>query len=844
MSVGHARGAIAAMLRLPRPRRYRPVWLGLGISAAVGLTGVALRPVHEAAVVGLALGAFGILVFASLLLGRLWMWIAAAFALGLGAGVIPLFGVLGFELALIVALFAAIMGADLGSALAREMQRHPARGVARSGWAGRTLARGAAIAAGLTIAIVLVPAVIAAIRGIWVPTCDWTFGLEAYALMPIATAALAGATGFALGVLVGPRRYFGAAVAQLPAIAVALAAFWRFYSEPPVFTYNAILGYFPGNLYDEHVQLGAALVWSRLEQLLWVIALIAVVAVRVDVPELRVRGSARPRGTRLHLVAIALACAAGGAALHTQSGALGYAIDAADIQDALGGRRETAHFIIYYADTPEVRADLDLIAADHELRYAQVVAQIGVAPARKLRSYYFASRAQKYRLFGARDVEMAKPWLHDIYLDHRSFPHGSLRHEIAHAIAAEFGDPIFGVAARRVLGVPALMSPALIEGLAVALDWPMGYDRPNPHEAVRAMHDLGRRPTLSRLFGLQFFSVSSAQGYTTAGSFLRFLLERHGPDKLRAVYRNGGDFEQAYGVSRDALEAEWSAMIASIILPDAQVAASAERFRGTSVFARPCPHATAARRERAWTAYGRGDRERAVALMRRVCKDIPEEPRHRIELGDFLFAGTPAERAEAERLWGVIASDGEGVTSSLRAQAYERLARLVGGRGDLARARELVARGLALPTDPNERRTLDGMAFALDHAGPAGPALRAYFFPAGIGIPGAQHALLAVAVEPALGLGHYLLGLQRANADDWLGAAEALERALARGLPGSAFTKNAARRLAIAAYRTGDLNRLSVAITVLSGSQMSSGDRLLAKDWLDRLAFDATGRPR
>nr|MDQ3370695.1 hypothetical protein [Myxococcota bacterium] len=527
--------------------------------------------------------------------------------------------------------------------------------------------------------------------------------------------------------------------------------------------------------------------------------------------------------------------------LHYYSGELGYSIDHGDIEEALGGRRETAHFVIYYSNTAEIEREIDLIAADHELRYAQVVAQIGIEPTRKLRSYYFADRDQKWQLFGARDVEMAKPWLGDIYLDHRSFPHGSLRHEIAHAIAREFGDPIFGVAARRVAGIPALMSPALIEGLAVALDWPMGYDRPNPHESVRAMQEMNRLPTLDQLFGLQFFSVSSARGYTTAGSFLRFLLDTHGPAKLRAVYRNGGDFEAAYGVPRGTLEGEWRAMLAAIVLPEAQVAASAERFRGTSVFARPCPHAIAARRERAFDSYGDGDRPKAVKLMRRVCKDAPEEPRYRLELGDLLFSGDPGDRSEAETVWTELATDAQGVTSSLRAQAYERIARMVGGRGDLERARALIATARTLPIEPVDRRTLDGMAFALDHEGPAGASLRAYFFPAGIGIPALQHALLATIAEPSLGLGHYLLGLQRANADDWVGAAVALDIALARGLPSIVFTKNAARRLAVAAFRSGDHNRLSVAITVLSGSQMTSGDRLLARDWLDRISFATNG---
>jgi hypothetical protein len=125
------------------------------------------------------------------------------------------------------------------------------------------------------------------------------------------------------------------------------------------------------------------------------------------------------------------------------------------------------------------------------------------------------------------------------------------------------------------------------------------------------------------------------------------------------------------------------------------------------------------------------------------------------------------------------------------------------------------------------------MAFALDHQGPAGAALRGYFF--GRAIPPRMYALTAVLGEPKLGLAHYLYGLQSAGTD-WATSAIELDLALAHGLPTLAFTKNAARRLAVAAYRTHDRNRLSLAITVLSGSNMASGDRLLAKDWLARLA--------
>jgi hypothetical protein len=834
MSGGHARTAITQMLRIPRPRRYRPLWIGFAIALLLG--GVAFGLGGIAGLVLLVLAGAGVVVFAALMLGRLWSWVAVAVGLGVGLGTVPLLGVLGFELAVVTSVVAAIMGADVGAALARQMQRELARAprIERFGFPLRTMARGLGTAVLLALAIIMIPAVIAAVRGIWIPTCDWLFGLESYLALPIVTCILATATGFALGVLVGPRRFLGAFVAQLPALVVAFAATYRFYSEPPVFTYNAVLGYFPGGLYDENVQLHWALVWSRIEQAAWVLAIVALVTAWLDVPTLRVHRAPRPSQPRWHLYAIAVAGICGGLVLHYESGELGYAIDGEDIQAVLGGKKETEHFIIYYAKTKDIEADIDVIAADHEFRLAQVVAQIGVAPTRKLRSYYFANTRQKYELFGAKNVEMAKPWLGSIYLDHRAFPHGSLRHEIAHAVGAEFGDPIFGVAARRVLGLPVFMSPGLIEGLAVALDWPSGFESTNPHESVRAMQENKQFPRLGQLFGMQFFSVASARGYATAGSFLRFLLDRYGPAKLRAVYANGGDFEAAYGISRGELAKQWQAMIAQIDLPPTQVAATAERFRATSVFQRPCPHAIAKRREQAAEAYVRGDPRRAVQLQRMVCDEAPDEPRHQLELGDYLQSGDARDKAEGERLWSEVANDDANVTSSVRASAYDRLARTAGVHGDVATARKLVELGRALPLEQWEKRNLDALAFALDHQGPAGAALRTYFFG---GWPSFQ-ALVATIGEPKLGFAHYLYGLQAAIRDDWKTSAAELEQALAYGLPTVAFTKNAARRLAIAAYRIGDHDRLSIAITVLSGAEMSSGDRALARDWRDRMSFE------
>src|SRR5690242_8350116 len=105
------------------------------------------------------------------------IWGVLAGALGLALGLVPLFGVLGYELALALAGFAAVCSLDLGAALARSLQEMPAPGITRAAYPGRTVAGTAVCAAALPIAVIAIPAVICAVRGIWVPTCDWTFGV-------------------------------------------------------------------------------------------------------------------------------------------------------------------------------------------------------------------------------------------------------------------------------------------------------------------------------------------------------------------------------------------------------------------------------------------------------------------------------------------------------------------------------------------------------------------------------------------------------------------------------------------------------------------------------------------
>ena len=778
-----------------------------------------------------------------------WVWVALELALAIVCVQLPLFGVLGYELALVATVLGSIASLDLGAALARRAARVAAPALARARDPIGVVARLAARAALIALAVTAIPAALAAVNGLFAPTCDWGFGIRAYLSMVSLGAVIFAIAGVALGLATArARAWVPAVIGVALVLAIAGAGVWRFYAHPPVFTYSALVGYFPGNMYDEHIRLGAPLYWSRLEELAWAIGALALVTATLDGPTLAPRLRERRPATGRRATHAACVGALGVAlGLHLAGGALGHAVDADDLQAALSGTRVTDHFVIHYAETEEIERDIDLIAEDHEIRLAQVAETLGLddADLRRMgpiRSYYFRDADQKAALMGARGVEMAKPWRREIYLTHGGFPVRALRHEIAHAVAGEFGDPWFGVSARRVLGLPLMVNPGLVEGLAVAVDWPGNYDRMlTPHEAVRAMQEMGVQPGVGKVMGLGFLSLSSTSSYTTAGSFLRFLLDREGPRAVRALYASGGDFEAVLGRSLAELEAEWREMIAGVTLAPGQIEAVRELYRRGGLFARRCPHATAAKRAEALEAAARGDRRGAIRAYREVCRDSGEQPRDRLALAVLLIGSEDHEVPAPERAEGVailrdVAGDDDHATG-VRADALEALAHVAAIDGDLAAAEALLAEAAALPVDDGSARQLEAKLAAIRHAGPAGAALRTYFFaPEADRLAAAEAATRA---EPLDGLGWYLRGLQRRSSPhrDFAGAAHDLATALALPLPSQRFVRNAARQLAVAGWRAGDRAAVERAIEVLERPEQPAIDRLLAEDWRYKLAW-------
>lgn len=739
----------------------------------------------------------------------------------------PLLNTLGYEAAAALAVIGSIAGLLL-AATAGTTKPFDATAAATTG------ARRGAVG----LLIIMTPV---AVRGLWHPTCDGAQAMVWLALLPLPSLLLGAAAGATVAQLASGlpgkapwRAVTSAALATLVWLAIAGSALWRVYHHPTARSYSPWIGYFPGNLYDELIEVPAALWWARLEQAAWAIAALAACAWhRRRRTRLTLKVGPTVRVGRVAFVATACALA-----LAAHSGEHEYRLDRHDIARALGGVRETDHFTIYYdrADA-EVAGAIDDIALEHEFRLDQVKQALAIDRlGGKLRSFYFSSPAQKARWFGARYTEMARPWQREIFLAHAAFPHPSLRHEIAHVVAGELGDPWFAVSARRWHGLPILANPGVIEGSAVMADWPGSYaSELTPHQATAVLQQLGWAPSASQLMSLAFFGAASAQGYTSAGSLMRYVRDVHGVTAWQTLYRNGGDTQAALGLSLAQLEANWRRFLAGIVLPDGAVEAVRERYARPSVFVRRCPHDVAALMEslrtRPASAAAPSDR---LATLHAICNLMPT-PDMLLALGQWSLAH---ERSLAIGYFYQVARNPV-LDAGNRGEAYWQLA-ILSLEGPTAQVLIDEALRLQLPLVWRRRMTmLDAIM-----RGPASwrQAILPYLL-----------AEIGAAPRPSEPLA------LPAHSDDARPAAEAWLRpflhlrdaALARddarvlreaplalaAVEATLYRGAVGRFIVEAAWRTGDDAALARGLAVLAEPTQSAMDQAYAADWTARHAF-------
>jgi hypothetical protein len=818
-----------------------------------------------------------------------WLWSALLTATALGLCTLPLFDVLGYEFAFALCPLTTLAGFHLGARavrIARDV--HAARASDWRVWSYAELRLPAWAAVDLwisgasaTILTLVPPLLLGLLNALRVRNCDLLSGVLFFALLPVTTAVVAAglAVVCALGVgQGGPRRRrpstpeatevpephgrsrtaWALALALLVALGTVLVTILRFYNAPPVFLYDPFMGYFPGALYDEDVRVAAPLLWARLYHVCWTAAGVTAAGLWLRPTELRLGFPSLARlGEQSGTLAAGLTFLVAGGALHWAGPTCGFRFSGADIAERLGGVRETAHFRLVYDRRALSTTDVELAALDHELRWSQLDALLGIHPQGKVTSYLFADGGSKRRLMGAEQTFVAKPWRNEIYLQWEGFPHRVLKHELAHVFAGAFGDPRFGITWRpqpldELLGLrggwlarllhriaPPVPNMALVEGVAVAAAWSPD-DRLSTHGWARAMVDTRLDLPMKALLGLGFYRAAATRSYTLAGSFCRYLLDTYGAGKLRALYWLGGDFAAVYHRSAFELERKWRGYLATLPLADDERAVARERFGQRSIFARPCAHALARRRKEADAALARGDARLAAELLADVCQDDPTDLRHALALARAHFrAGLPHE---AGRLLDAI-QRAPNATAPIATEALILAGDAAYFRDDGSKARAFWTRAAALPTSSGERRAALARLAALKEAEIGGRLVRAITHdptrppPAGgVATIDLLHLSEVAGTHPGSGLALYLLGRQLMALDGWADALPYLDRAVQAGLPDQLFYIEALRSIGRAGYLLHDLVRARRAWKQLGALPfLPAGVRVEALDWLDRL---------
>lgn len=738
-------------------------------------------------------------------------------AVAIGLSFIPLFDVLGFERAFVSGLFAAPIAAAVGASMVRSAR---ARG-------GDDLARVASYAVGICL-LMLVPSLVAGvIVELLHRPCDQRQGVL-FLLLVAGGNAMFGASLGVVSATISARPYRGGALVAASLVAFAAAALFRLYSEPQIFVYSLPFGYWPGSLYDEELGIGAALWKFRLFTVIVSIAMVASARVLAPQDELLVRAR-RPRTTALLGAAIFVS---GALLLHRSSGDLGIDLDRASVERELVRHVRTEHFDIFVAASASSE-QIELLELDHEFRYAQLGRFFGFEPSGRIKSFVYESEDHKRRLIGASGTQIARPWASEIHIHGFSMPHPILKHELAHVFAGTMATGPFKVPASAFV----LINVGIVEGVAVAADWPPG--ELDVHGWARTMRALGLAPDLGKMLDpTGFWAISSARAYTIAGSFVRYLVERHGMEPLRKLYASN-DFGLAYGRSLDDLVEEWGAFVDAIPIPSAQIISAEQRFTRPGIFQKTCAHKAANLSQEGYERLRYGDIEGGIARIEELLTYNPRDVEPLIHLGQSLAR---IGRLEEARRYVMRALEAQGLTRESVAEAREALAGLDWRSDDLARAKQGFEEVLALHLSSGSDRLQMARLASLERPREQASALRSYLLGDLSGVRALGKLGALAARSPEDGLIQYLYGLQLEGAFLHEEAVLAFRAALRSGLPGEPLTREAEVALGRCLLLSGSAGDAARHLEDLAQRAPSAATRAQASDWAERARFLAARR--
>ncbi|HEY6435301.1 MAG TPA: hypothetical protein VIY47_01810, partial [Ignavibacteriaceae bacterium] len=272
------------------------------------------------------------------------------------------------------------------------------------------------------------------------------------------------------------------------------------------------------------------------------------------------------------------------------SPALGFTTTKYSLMKNLSYQVESKHFIIH-ADKRIGRKILKQILLSQEYYYSQLSEFFKEKTSTKINSFIFFESEQKRKLFGAGTADVAKPWLNSIYVSADTWE-STLKHEIAHCFTSAFGTGVFKLA--------ACFNPVLIEGVAEAAD---GYYDENSIEdlASLAYKNDYRVDLNSMLSSFSFFGSVSSLSYIYAGSFVNYLIQEYGIEKVKLLYKTS-DFDKSFETDLTSVLKNYEVFLDTLTINETKDKAN-YYFGRKPLISKVCPRYVSSSITNAWEYY-------------------------------------------------------------------------------------------------------------------------------------------------------------------------------------------------------------------------------------------------
>lgn len=410
-----------------------------------------------------------------------------------------------------------------------------------------------------------------------------------------------------------PSVFYGAAMGRFVrfmkwpkpvAITFALLLFtavgiWliEFFSYPQVYYFNHVWGMWPGPIYDEEVRISVAFLYFRWLTFLWIILL-------WFIPQ-------RNKNRRIHLLVAVTFFVLMLSYLNLD--AMRIISPNTGIQQKLGGHYQTEHFELYFASGSYAPEEIHYWAARHEFYLQQLLSRLEMEWPRdeKIQSYLYAHAWQKKAITGAKFTSYVPIWLSEgqLHIAKQQLEF-VLKHELAHVVSRQFGNRLYN----------GSISIGLIEGLAEGLAEDASRQS-TLHQIVAAEKPLPTAQDMSRNFSLfGFYGSAGAISYTTAGSFVKYLMDEFPAQHIKDVYARG-NFEEVYGHSFEELVTGWHQVLNETQIDSVDQQISEFIFAQRSLFQKKCPHAVS-REQELWDTYRRYQAEEDTLQARKVIETL------------------------------------------------------------------------------------------------------------------------------------------------------------------------------------------------------------------------------